>query len=379
MGLAGWSYTDKNYYATSPGIPTGIVGAYPVGLAISSPAITTNKASRVFLAAGNTTIQFTSTNITITMNPGYTYPIYKVKIDGYNTSEYSNQLQTPQTGPHTTINKLGITNTQNKIYILANWTYTTTPDTTRLLEILVDTDGDPATGYQVTTSFGADYNITIKPGQTIEIQQYDPIAQQWTYTASAMGILRQAANTYQAELAIHKSTLQNLNQTKAKIITAAIYNNQTDTQTNPQNLPQVKIETPDYYQQPSNIDTYTGLTTQTTLTPGKLEIISNGPHGKLVNYTIITPYTQIQTILKNGAPLNPGNNETWTIKGTINNQYTILTITAQHNSPINLTIIPQTTTPVPEPWTTALTVIITLTIIITVYTIKTTEYLSLFQ
>ena len=374
MGLAGWSYTDASYYMSTLEIPVRLVRAYPIGLAVSDPAVATNHASRVFLAAGNVTIQFTTSNITITMNPGYTYPVYTVIIDGYNTSEYSNLLQTPQTGEHSTINKLGIANTQDKVYIFANWTYTATPDTTnptRLLEILLDTDGDPNTGLQVTTSFGADYNITIYSNQTMEIQYYNNTLHQWIYNGKPIGVLRQTGNTYQAELAVYKGLLQaktpGLDEANAKIITAAIYNNQTDTQTNPQNLPQVKIETPDYYQQPRNIDTYTGLITNTTLTPGKLEIISNGPHGKLVNYTIIVPYTQIQEILKNGTQLNTSAGESWTVKGTINNQYTILTITAQHNSPINLTIIPQTTTPVPEPPTTTIATLITLTIIITIY------------
>ena len=375
MGLAGWSYIDASYYMSTPDVPTRLVGAYPIGLAISDPTVTTNRASRVFLAAGNITIQFTTSNITITMNPGYTYPIYTVTIDGYNTSEYQNLLQTPQTGANSTINKLGITNTQDKIYIFANWTYTNTPDTTRLLEILLDTDGDPDTGYQVSTSFGADYNITVYPDQTMEIQKYDPIANQWTYNGKPLGVLRQAGNTYQAELAVYKGLLQNnqpgLYEANSKIIIAAIYNNQTDTQTNPQTLPQVKIETPGYYEQPRNIDTYTGLITNTTLTPDKLEIISNGPHQKLVNYTIIVPYTQIQDILKNGTQLDTNKGESWVEKGTINDQYTIITIIAQHNSPINLTIIPQPTAPVPEPWTTTLITIITLATIITIHTIRT--------
>ena len=351
MGLAGWGYGNYTYYASGGSVPTGILGIFETGIPVGDPVFADGMAWRFFLASGNTSVTVGDTGVSSSMDPGYTFPTLHVIVDGVNSGEYQNLLQTPVNGTSSTLNYLGIVNSQNTLYYLVNWTYTSQSSSGGLLHIYLNTDGDTGTGYQVD-GLGADYLVEVTTDGSGILYCYNGTGTDWNWNSEGYlnTVVKNNGLSYQVELAVDKNKLSNLENSKAEYTVRTVYNWGDDASSDKLKLGEMQLLYPNFYEPETGLESYTGVVLSSELTQNKLVIISNGPPGVIVNYTIVTPFETFNSVLVNGSELQQGINSSglgWEVKKTWNG-YSEVMILAEHHSLINITILGSEASPVPE-------------------------------
>lgn len=367
MGLAGWGYANYTYYSSGDSVPVGLPGAFETGIPVGDPIISEGKAWRFLLACGNASVSLVNGGLSISMDPGYSYPTLHVIVDGENNGEYSNLLTQSVAGNYSTLKYVGTINSQSNIYFLVNWSYTGQASTGGLLHIYLDIDGDSSTGYSVDGT-GADYLVEVSTDGNGILYSYSGSGSDcsWSSVSYLNTVVNVNGVSYQAELSVGKDKLSGLDESSAKYIVKTVYNWNDDAGTGVMSLGELKLLYPTFYEQAGGIDSYTGLVLSAQLAQDKLVLISNGPAGTIVNYTVTVPFTSIQSVLVNGTNIQEGINSNgvgWEIKKTWTG-YSEIMILAEHHSPINITIIGSTgtPTPIPESWYPVLGVYTTLII-----------------
>ena len=353
MGLAGWGYGNYTYYASGGSVPVGILGIFETGIPVGDPVFAGRSAWRFFLASGNTSVIVGDTGVSFSMDPGYTFPTLRVTVDGVNKGEYQNLLQTQVNGTSSTLKYLGIVNSQSTFYYFINWTYTSQSSTGGLLHIYLDTDGDSSTGYQ-PDSLGADYLVEVTTDGNGILYSYSGTGSDWNWSSEGCIniVVKNNGLSYQAELAVDKTKLTNLDNSKAEYTVRTVYNWGDDASSGVLNFGGIVLLYPTFYEPETGLESYTGVVLSSELAQGKLVVISNGPQGMIVNYTIITPFNSVDSVLVNGSELQQGINSSgvgWIVKKTWNG-YSEIMILAEHHSPVNITILGSGALPIPEPW-----------------------------
>ena len=351
MGLGGWGYGNYTYYASGGSVPIGLLGIFETGIPVGDPVFTGKNAWRFFLDCGNTSVTVEDKGVSLAMDPGYAFPTLRITVDGENTGEYHNLLQTQVNGTDSTLKYLGIVNSQSTLYYFVNWTYTGQSSTGGLLHIYLDTDGYPSTGYQVD-NIGADYLVEITTDGNSILYSYAGTGADWKWNSEGylISVVKNNVSSYQAELAVNKNKLSGLNNSKAEYIVRTVYNWGDDADSGVLNFGEIELLYPTFYEPETGLDSYTGVVLSSELTRNKLIIIANGPPGVIVNYTIITPFETLSSVLVNGSKLQQGINSSglgWEVKKTWNG-YSEVMILAKHHSPINITIQGSETMPIPE-------------------------------
>ncbi len=350
MGLAGWGYGNYTYYASGGSVPAGLLGIYETGMPVGDPEFTSGAGWRFFLATGNISVIVGGTGVSVAMDPGYTFPMHGITMDGSNTGEYSNLLQAPVSGSSSKLRFLGSVNSQATIYYFVNWSYTSQPSTGGLLHIYLDIDGDNTTGYLVD-GVGADYLVEVTTDGSTVLYNYTGIGTDWKWRAigDQYAVVLSKGSSYQAEIAVGKNKLSSLNDSSARYTVRTVYNWTDDTDSGILLLGETELLYPTFYEPETGLENYTGTVLSSQLTLDRLVIISEGPPGRVVNYTIIIPFQTIDTVLLNGSTLQQGVNSSgmgWEVKKTWNG-YSEIMILAPLHSLINLTIINGTAQIVP--------------------------------
>ena len=354
LGLAGWGYANYTYYSSGGSVPTGLPGAFETGIPVSDPVISEGKVWRFFLASGNTSVSLVNGELAISIDPGYSYPTLRVLIDGENNGEYNNILLQQVNGSYSTLRFVGNINSQAALYFLANWSYNSQASTGGLLHVYLDVDGNSSTGFSVG-GMGADYLVEISTDGNGILSRYSGSGNDWSWSTVAYlnTLMKVSGLSYQVEFGIDKDELSGLEESYARFIVKTVYNWNDDASTDVSSIGEMKLLYPTFYEQSIGLDSYTGLVLSTQLSQDRLVLISNGPPGVTVNYTVIVPFTYIQSVLVNGTALSEGINSSgvgWEVKKTWNG-YTQVMILAEHHSPINLTITGSAeTSPIPELW-----------------------------
>ncbi len=351
MGLAGWGYGNYTYYASGGSVSAGLLGIYETGMPVGDPEFTSGAGWRFFLATGNISVIVGGTGVSVAMDPGYTFPTRRITLDGSNTGEYSNLLQAPVSGSSSKLRFLGSVNSQATIYYFVNWSYTSQPSTGGLLHIYLDTDGDSSTGYHID-GLGADYLVEVTTDGNGILYSYNGTGLDWNWISEGYlnTVVKYNGLSYQAELAVGKNKLSNLNNSKAEYTVKTVYNWGEDAGPDVLKIGGIELLYPTFYEPETGLESYTSVVLSSELTHSKLVIISNGPPGVIVNYTIVTPFEVPSSVLVNGSKLQEGINSSglgWEVKKTWNG-YSEVMVLAEHHSPINITILGSEASPVPE-------------------------------
>jgi len=375
MGLAGWGYGNYTYYAGGGSVPTGILGIFETGIPVGDPVFADGRAWRFFLASGNISVTMRNTGVSFSMDPGYTFSSLRVIVDGVNSGEYQNLLQTPVNGTSSTLNYLGIVNSQSTLYYFVNWTYTSQSSTGGLLHIYLDTDGGSSTGYHID-GLGADYLVEVTTDGNGILYSYNGTGLDWNWSSEGYlnTVVKYNGLSYQAELAVGKNKLSNLNNSKAEYTVRTVYNWGDDAGPDVLELGGIELLYPTFYEPETGLESYTGVVLSSELTQSKLVVIADGPPGVIVNYTIVTPFEIPSSVLVNGSKLQEGINTSglgWEVKKTWNG-YSEVVILAEHHSPINITILGSEASPIPESWYLAIGVYTGLVLLVFFFHRKTT-------
>ena len=339
MGLAGWGYSNYTYYSSGGSVPVGLAGAYETGIPVGPPVFTGGHAWRFFLDCGNASVSVGDSGVSVGLDPGYTFPTVRVVVDGENNGEYSNVLQGDVSGSSSVMRFTGVVNSQSNIYFLVNWSYNTQASPGGLLHVYLDTDGNAGTGYSVD-GVGADYLVEVSTDGNGILYSYGGSGWSWSSVGYVNTVVVNNGLSYQAEFSIDKTKLNGLDESYAKYVVRTVYNWSDDADSGAQSLPGLELLYPTYYEPAGGLDSYTGVVVSTQLSQGRMVLISEGPAGAIVNYTVVAPFSTVDSVLVNGTVLQEGldNGGTgWTVKKTWNG-YSEVMVLAEHHSPINITI-----------------------------------------
>lgn len=350
MGLAGWGYANYNFYSEGGPVPIGIVNAYEAGPSISDPSFTDQKAWRVFAIPGNVTITISQDTTNIDLVPGWPFPVKRIEVDGVNNNEYKNFLQEAVKGDESSLNYAGVNMTPTGLYLYAEWSYASQASSGGLLHIYIDADGDASTGYHVD-NIGADYLIEVYTDGTAHLYSYTGSGSDWSWEdeGTISSIVNSNGLEYTGEFATNRV---DITVGEFELIFAVVYNWNDDAVSPAIQISDVYVYQPTIFEDTSKLTSYTGIVNSITINyMKKATIIADGPSGVTVNYTIIVPFSNIETVYVDGSPISEGGSTppTYTSKQILDGSYSKVTVLVTHHSPVNITILAEEPQPVPEP------------------------------